>query len=395
MIHDSLSIVILGLSITSSWGNGHATTYRSLVRELVARGHRVLFLERDKPWYAAARDLPDPPHGETALYRTLKELKAEFTSAVREADLVIVGSYVPNGIQVGDWVIQSATGVTAFYDIDTPVTVAMLQAGQNPYLSPALVRRYDLYLSFTGGPLLERLERRYGASMARPLYCSVDPDHYFPERRRARWDLGYMGTYSSDRQSVLECLLIEPARRAPKTKMVVAGPQYPATLHWPRNVRTIEHLPPAAHRKFYNEQRFTLNVTRAAMVRAGYSPSVRLFEAAACACPIVSDYWEGLDKFFKVGEEILVARTPSDVLRYLTEISESERKAIGRRARARILAKHTAAHRAAELESYVLELLKRKAGRAVGGCNGAAPGARGAPGLKSSRAAAKARQNGQ
>jgi spore maturation protein CgeB len=363
MTADPLNVVILGLSITSSWGNGHATTYRSLVRELVARGHRVLFLERDKPWYAAARDLPDPPHGETVLYRTLKELKNKFTSAVRRADLVIVGSYVPNGIQVGEWVTHTATGVTAFYDIDTPVTLTMLREGKNPYISPALVRLYHLYLSFTGGPLLERLKRRYGAAMVRPLYCSVDPKRYFPETRKARWDLGYMGTYSSDRQSALDCLLIEPARRAPKTKMVVAGPQYPPTIRWPRNVRTIEHLPPAAHRKFYNEQRFTLNLTRAAMVRAGYSPSVRLFEAAACACPIISDYWEGLDEFFNVGKEILVARTPDEVLSYLMDVSGRERKAMGERARARILAKHTAAHRAAELESYVIDLLNGKAGR--------------------------------
>ena len=330
----SLDIVILGLSITSSWGNGHATTYRSLVRQLVARGHRVLFLERDKPWYAAARDLPDPPHGETVLYRSLGELKDRFTSAVRCADLVIVGSYVPNGIQVGEWATRTATGITAFYDIDTPVTLALLQRGKNPYLSPALVRRYDLYLSFTGGPLLQRLRRKYGAAIVRPLYCAVDSEHYFPEKRSARWHLGYMGTYSSDRQAALELLLIEPARRAPKLRMVVAGPQYPESVAWPKNVRTIEHLPPAAHRKFYNEQRFTLNLTRAQMVRAGYSPSVRLFEAAACACPIISDYWEGLDEFFKLGEEILVARTPEDVREYLEGIPERDRKAIGKRARA-------------------------------------------------------------
>jgi spore maturation protein CgeB len=322
----------------------------------------VLFLERDKPWYAAARDLPDPPHGETVLYRTVRELKGNFSGAVRAADLTIVGSYVPNGIAVGEWVTRTVTGVTAFYDIDTPVTLAMLEQGKNPYLSPALVRRYDLYLSFTGGPLLQRLKRRYGAPMVRPLYCSVDPKHYFPEQRRARWDLGYMGTYSSDRQAALERLLIEPARRAPHAKLVVAGAQYPSSIRWPRNVRTIEHLPPALHRRFYNEQRFTLNVTRAPMVRAGYSPSVRLFEAAACACPIISDCWEGLDHFFKIGEEVLVARTPADVLSYLSDIPERERKAIGERARARVLAEHTAAHRAAELESYVVELLNAKNG---------------------------------
>lgn len=356
----SLDIVILGLSITSSWGNGHATTYRGLVRELAARGHHVLFLERETPWYAAARDLPDPPYGETCLYESVGELEKRFTAPVRSADLVIVGSYVPDGVQVGEWVVRSARGVTAFYDIDTPVTLALLQQRKNLYLSPRLIRKYDLYLSFTGGPTLQRLEREYGSPRARPLYCSVDPQAYFPEARRPRWDLGYMGTYSSDRQPVLERLLIETARRRPETRLVVAGAQYPSALRWPSNVHRIEHLPPVAHRKFYAEQRATLNITRAQMIRAGYSPSIRLFEAAACGCPIISDYWEGLDQFFVPGEEILLARCTDDVLDYLFNFPRSKLDFIAQKARRRALGAHTAAHRALELERYALELLSGK-----------------------------------
>jgi spore maturation protein CgeB len=354
----SLKIVILGLSITSSWGNGHATTYRGLVRELSRRGHSVLFLERDVPWYAAARDLPCPRYGRTELYKTLDELEERFTSAVKQADLVIVGSFVPDGIAVGQWVIENARGIAAFYDIDTPVSLAALAEGTCAYLSPVQVRLYHLYLSFTGGPLLERLEKEYGAPMARPLYCSFDPQQYFFDTRPQRWDLGYMGTYSPDRQSPLEELLLKPARRLKRACMVVAGPQYPDDVDWPANVERIEHLAPAEHRAFYNEQAFTLNLTRARMIAAGYSPSVRLFEAAACAVPIISDHWSGLEDFFKPGEEILIAATVDDVLRYLKDIAAAERRAIGARARARVLAEHTAAHRAAELESYTLELLR-------------------------------------
>lgn len=354
---ERLNIVILGLSITSSWGNGHATTYRGLVRELSARGHDVLFLERDVPWYADNRDLPHPPYGKTRLYSSLKELKERFTTRVRKADLCIVGSYVPEGVAVGEWVTSTAPGVTAFYDIDTPVTLAKLERGESDYLSPELIPRYDMYLSFTGGPTLRRIERQYGSAMARPLYCSVDPELYYPERREKKWDLGYMGTYSKDRQPPLELLMIEAARRWPQARMVVAGPQYPATINWPKNIKRIEHLPPVQHRAFYNEQRFTMNITRADMIEAGYSPSVRLFEAAACAAPVISDYWEGLDTFFKIGREILVAFSPADTLRILRETPEDERLAIGERARARVLAEHTATHRAAELEGYVLELL--------------------------------------
>jgi spore maturation protein CgeB len=355
-----LRIVILGLSITSSWGNGHATTYRALVRELTRRGHDVLFLERDVEWYASNRDMPRPPHGRTSLYRDLGELKRHFAGAIEDADLVIVGSYVPEGAEVGEWVTRIARGLTAFYDIDTPVTLAKLERGEADYLTKQLIAKYQLYLSFTGGPILDRLEQEYGSPMARPLYCSVDPELYYPAPASPRWDLGYMGTYSVDRQPGLDRLLLEPARLWTDGRFVVAGPQYPKSLRWPKNVRRIQHLPPARHRRFYNAQRFTLNLTRADMVAAGYSPSVRLFEAAACATPIVSDYWDGLTTLFQPGEEILIARSAADVIAPVRDLGESERVALGLRARARVLSEHTAAHRAAELEGYALEVLSRQ-----------------------------------
>jgi spore maturation protein CgeB len=352
-----LRITILGLSITSSWGNGHATTYRGLVRELARRGHEVAFLERDVPWYAENRDLPRPPYGRTELYSSVTALESRFAAEVREADLVIVGSYVPEGVEVGEWVTGAARGATAFYDIDTPVTIAKLDRGDTEYLAPHLIPRYDLYLSFSGGPLLERIERGFGSPMARPLYCSFDPELYYPEPQAPRWDLGYMGTYSDDRQPPLERLMVEAAREWSEGRFVVAGPQYPQTIRWPGNVERIDHLPPSEHRRFYNQQRFTLNITRADMIRAGYSPSVRLFEAAACGTPIISDYWDGLESFFQLGKEILVSRGPDDTLRFVRDMPESERVRIGAAARERVLAAHTAAHRAAELEGYAVEVL--------------------------------------
>ena len=356
-----LRLVVLGLSITSSWGNGHATTYRGLLRAFAERGHDVLFLERDVPWYAEHRDLPDPPFCRTALYASLTELRDRHGAAVRDADLVVVGSYVPEGVAVGEWVTRTARGATAFYDIDTPVTLAKLARGDTEYLAPELVPRYDAYFSFTGGPTLERLEREYRSPMARALYCSVDPALYYPEPAEPRWDLAYMGTYSDDRQPTLERLLVEPARSWPAGRFAVVGPQYPAELTWAPNVERVAHLAPERHRAFYTAQRFTLNVTRADMVAAGYSPSVRLFEAAACGTPIVSDAWDGLDTVLAVGSEILVARTTADALGYLRDLPDAERRAVGERARARVLAGHTAARRAAELEAYAAELLGARA----------------------------------
>lgn len=348
-----MKIVILGLSITSSWGNGHATTFRGLVRELERAGHDVLFLERDVPWYAAHRDLPEPPYGRTQLYQDQDDLKRRFTQVVRTADAVIVGSFVPEGVAVGEWVQQTASGVTAFYDIDTPVTLARLARGEHDYLAPDLIPHYQLYLSFTGGPTLRRLEQEFGSPCARALYCSFDPELYYPEERELQWDLGYLGTYSADRQPRVEALLLEPARRWEQGRFVVAGAQYPEDISWPSNVTYREHVPPSEHRAFYNSQRFTLNVTRDDMIRAGYAPSVRLFEAAACATPVISDDWPGIETLFSPGDEILLAHRPEEVLVFLAEIPDAARRAMGEQARQRVLAQHTAAHRAAELVEYL------------------------------------------
>jgi len=351
-----MTIVIIGLSITSSWGNGHASTYRALARGLESRGHHLLFLERDMPWYAGNRDLPRPSYCRVSLYNDTRDLERLYGDEIGGADLVMVGSYVPDGVEVADVVLRLATGCTAFYDIDTPIALAALRQGQADYIDRRQIPAFDLYLSFTGGPTLTRLEREFGAPLARPLYCSVDAEAYRPAEDITRdCDLGYLGTYSVDRQPTLEALLIEPARRWPVGRFLVAGAQYPDSVVFPSNVHRIQHLSPRQHPNFYNRSRYTLNVTRRDMIVAGYSPSVRLFEAAACATPIISDRWPGLSTFFQPGEEILLATRPRDVLAYLREMSEAERARIGARGRARVLASHTSIHRARELEAYVAE----------------------------------------
>jgi spore maturation protein CgeB len=348
-----LRIVILGLSITSSWGNGHATTYRSLVKGLIGRGHRVTFLERDQPWYGGDnRDPLGPECGRVFLYENVADLRARHGAEVRTADAVIVGSYVAQGPEVLRWVLDTARGCTAFYDIDTPVTLAKLRRGDTEYLAPELIPPLDLYLSFAAGPALVRLREEFGARRAEALFCSVDPELYHPEPQPRRWDLGYLGTYGADRQPKLDALLIEPSRRLAAGRFVVAGPQYPPELSWPANVERIEHLPPHRHRAFYNAQAFTLNVTRADMVAAGWVPSVRIFEAAACGVPIVSDAWPGLDELLVPGEEIVVAHRAEEVTDALT-MPEDRRRRMASAARARVLAEHTGAARAKTLERLI------------------------------------------
>ena len=349
-----MRLVVLGLSLSSSWGNGHATTFRALLKEFAARGHDILFLERDVPWYAGNRDMADPDYCQLEYYSDLGDLD-KWRGDIAAADAAMVGSYVPEGVAVGRFVQETAEGVTAFYDIDTPVTLSKLERGDFEYLSPEIIPGYDLYLSFTGDPMLRHLEGHYKSPAARALYCSVDPSAYPPLDVPKKWDLSYLGTYSPDRQPTLERLLIEPARRMPDRRFVVAGPQYPASIDWPENVERIEHLPPRDHPEFYAASLFTLNVTRADMIAAGWSPSVRLFEAAACAVPVISDKWEGIDSLFAPGSEMLLAERSEEIVDILTGWNASEAAAMGRAARARVLDGHTAAHRAAELEASLRE----------------------------------------
>ncbi len=364
-----LNIVFLGLSITSSWGNGHATTYRALIKELFQKGHQVTFIEKDVPWYAGNRDLQSPPWCRIIMYGGIDELVDCCAAEIRAADVVIIGSYVPDGVAVCRRVfsLRKKDGLTAFYDIDTPVTLAGLASDNCRYISPELVSLFDIYLSFTGGPVLAHIKGAYGASMPVPLYCSADPALYQPSSVKKEWDLGYMGTFSEDRQPGLERFIFGPALKWPGGKFFVAGPQYPENIIWPGNVERTSHIPPHRHAGFYNSQRFTLNITRADMIRAGYSPSVRLFEAAACQTPVISDYWQGLGVFFTPGKEILITRSGGQTLKFLCSMPEEERAAIGERARLRVLREHTPAHRAAALEDYITTAFEAKARASASG----------------------------
>ncbi len=214
----------------------------------------------------------------------------------------------------------------------------------------------DAYLSFAGGPALTSLEQDYGARLALPLHCSVDERLHEPLKVWTRYDLGYLGTYAPDRQPLLDRLLLEPARRHPGGRFVLAGARYPSGSSVPTNVEQLDHVPPGRHARFYSSMRFTLNLTRTDMVRLGHCPSVRLFEAASCGVPIISDRWSGLERFFTPGSEIFLADTTEQIAEILSSVDEDERVAMGRRARARVLKDHTGTRRARELEEYVRHL---------------------------------------
>jgi spore maturation protein CgeB len=343
-----MRIVVFGLSITSSWGNGHATLWRALVRSLAERGHAVTFFERQAPWYAAHRDLASPPGASVVLYDDWPEAAARH--AVDTADVMIVTSYCADARAAAALPRTSATRV--FYDLDTPVTLAHLQLGQDvPYLPEDGLGSFDLVLSFTGGEALFALRQRLGARVVAPLYGSVDLEAYAPGQAMPRFasTLSHLGTYASDRRAALEALFLEVARRRPADRFVLGGSLYPSDLEWSPNVDHFLHLAPGDHPELYASSAWTLNITRGAMARMGYCPSGRLFEAAACGAAIISDSWPGLDTFFTPGVELIVAQRTEDVMDTLA-MAPSARRACGEAARERVLREHTSRVRAAELE---------------------------------------------
>lgn len=358
-----MKIVVFGLSVTSSWGNGHATTYRALLAALQRRKHRIVFFEKDEEWYASNRDLPSPDFCEVRLFKDWRTILPGVRRELRDCDVAVLGSFFPEGIRAAEQIIDANRPVKVFYDIDTPITLQNLRAGGTEYLRPQQIAGFEIYLSFTAGPILEQLEREFGARCALPLYCSFEPENYQPRRifRRYECDLSYMGTYAADRQEKLDELLTRPARQLPHRKFILAGPQYPSKLRWPRNVRRIRHLSPRWHPHFYSSSRVTLNLTRKGMVEWGYSPSVRLFEAAGCGCPIISDSWPGLDAIFTIGDEVLLAERSQDVIQILEQADDCQLRRIGSRARERVLEEHSSARRAEQFENYVTSAASKRA----------------------------------
>jgi spore maturation protein CgeB len=350
-----MKLVVFGLTISSSWGNGHATLLRALFRQLIARGHHVVFFEKDVAYYAAHRDLHELRGGKLVFYSSWDEAIATARHELADADAAMVTSYCPDGIAASE-LIGASSALRVFYDMDTPVTLSKLRAGEPlTYLDSSGLGEYDLVLSFTGGGALIALQEELGARKVAPLYGSVDPDLYHPvgAQEQYRAAFSYLGTYAADRQPALERLFIEPARRLPEQRFAIGGAQYPAEFPWASNIFFQRHLAPAEHAAFFCSSRLTLNVTRDTMRTMGWCPSGRLFEASACGVPLVSDTWNGLEEFFTPGEEILTAHTTDDAMNAL-QLSDAELSRIASAARERTLSEHTAQRRSEQLEEFLV-----------------------------------------
>jgi spore maturation protein CgeB len=346
-----MKIVVFGLSITSSWGNGHATLWRGLCRGLRGHGHEVVFFERDVPYYAAHRDFTESEDVDVVLYSCWPEIAPRAEAELSYADVGIVTSYCPDSLPATG-LLAGSTAFRVFYDLDTPVSLARLKAGKPvEYFGPNGLRDFDLVLSFTGGPALKQLRTMLNARRVAPLYGSVDPAVHCSTGSNPDYecDLSYLGTYAADRQNRLDEMFLEPAKKLSNRSFLLGGSQYPADLPQLANLRRLNHVSPHEHSAFYSSSRATLNITRRDMAESGFCPSGRLFEAAACGTPILTDWWEGLDEFFTPGKEILVARSGAEAMEIFS-LSDNDLNKIGTAARQRTLIEHTSAVRAAQLE---------------------------------------------
>ena len=350
-----MKLVIFGLTITSSWGNGHATLWRGLCKALARRGHDIVFFERDVHYYAGARDLENQPGIHVVLYPDWESVRAFAAREVRDAEAVVVSSYCPDAVVATQLAEIEARGLRVFYDLDTPVTLARLRQDQSvDYIGPDGLAGFDLVLSFTGGATLDELKVRLGARRVAPLYGHVDIDTHAPSTPQPHYQaaLSYLGTYAADRQAVLEQAFVEPARRRGENRFLIGGAQYPAEFPWSNNIYFVRHLPPSEHAAFFSSSRLTLNVTRPSMAENGWCPSGRLFEAAACRTAILSDPWPGLEDFFSPGTEILLTSGAEDTVAAM-DLDDAELARIARAARERVLEEHTSEKRSWEFEQLV------------------------------------------
>ena len=346
-----MKITFFGLTISSSWGNGHATPLRAVLRALAGMGHEITFFERDATYYAQHRDLPEPKFSTLRIYDDWLNVRREALQCVRSSDVVVTTSYLPEGGAVLDELLAIEGPMFVYYDLDTPVTISTLRLGGEPeYVAPHQLSAFDLVLSFTGGKTLDILRNEHGVRRAEALYGCVDPDvHYRTERSNHFGnDFGYLGTYAHDRHAKLEKFFFGAARRLPQQKFMVVGSMFPEGMNWPVNVWYKPHAAPTLHPAFYSSSRATLNITRQAMADFGHCPSGRFFEAAACGTPVISDRFAGIEEFFDREREIAVVDSTEDVVAALSR-SDADLRAMAERARQRTLDEHTGAVRARQM----------------------------------------------
>jgi spore maturation protein CgeB len=352
-----MEVAFFGSSLVSSYWNGAATYYRGIVRAMHARGHHVRFFEPDAYGRQQHRDMDDPPWAEVIVYPGDQPAAAlEMVERARTADLVVKAS----GVGVYDALLEEAVlslsgpgRFVAFWDVDAPATLERLHGDPaDPFA--ALVPRYDLVLTYGGGAPVVDAYTRLGARRCEPVYNALDPysHHPVPPDARYRADLAFLGNRLPDREARVDHFFFDVARRLPARRFLLGGSGW-HDARLPSNVRDIGHVSTNDHNAFNCTPLALLNISRESMARFGFSPATRVFEAAGAGACLITDAWRGLEQFLEPGREVLVAQDAQEVAAHLEALSPARARVIGERALQRVLAEHTYAQRALQLDALL------------------------------------------
>ncbi|NUZ05555.1 CgeB family protein [Piscinibacter koreensis] len=352
-----MDIAFFGSSLVSAYWNGAATYYRGIVRALHERGHRVRFYEPDAYGRQQHRDIPDPDWAEVIVYPGEGDDHAlRMVDHARGADLVVKAS----GVGVFDALLERAvldlqgrSTRVVFWDVDAPATLDRIgHDASDPFR--ALVPRYDLVLTYGGGDPVVRAYEGFGAQVCVPIYNALDPTTHHPVDADPRFDgdLGFLGNRLPDREARVEEFFLRAAAQLPERRFLLGGSGW-ADKPMPANVSYLGHVYTADHNAFNRTPRTVLNVSRESMARYGFSPATRVFEAAGAAACLITDAWEGIELFLEPGSEVLVARDGDEVAAHVERTDAATARRIGEAAYRRVLAEHTYAHRAAQLEALL------------------------------------------
>jgi len=353
-------IAFYGSSLVSSYWNGAATYYRGMLSALAALGYRITFYEPDAYDRQAHRDIEPPPWARSVVYPASPAGLQRVLGEARHAEIVVKAS----GVGVFDrelmaGLLQAARpdALRIFWDVDAPATLAEMQADPDHPVRSAL-GELDLVLTYGGGPPVVEAYERLGARSCVPVYNALDPLTHHPvaPQERFRGDLAFLGNRLPDREARVDAFLLAPARALPEQSFVLGGAGWD-DKPMPLNLRYLGHVYTRDHNAFNATPLAVLNIARDSMAAIGYSPATRVFEAAGAGACLLTDAWEGIDLFLQPDSEVLVARDGADVVEHLRALTPARARAIGERARRRILAEHTYERRAAELERVLARLL--------------------------------------
>jgi spore maturation protein CgeB len=352
-----MNIAFFASSLVSAYWNGAATYYRGMVRALAERGHSVTFYEPDAFGRQQHRDMEDPPWARVVVYRAESEADVLRTvEQARGADLVVKAS----GVGVYDELLeravlelQSPATLVVYWDVDAPATLDRMHADAADLLRP-LVPRYDMVLTYGGGEPVRQAYLGLGARECVPIYNALDPSTHHPVAPDARFEgeLGFLGNRLPDREARVEEFFLRAAAQLPRHRMLLGGNGW-QDKPMPANVKYLGHVYTADHNAFNCTPRAVLNVSRESMARYGFSPATRVFEAAGAAACLITDAWEGLETFFAPGTEVLVASSGDEVAAHVQALDAATARRIGEAAYQRVLAEHTYAHRAAQLDALL------------------------------------------